>query len=88
MMRFCVLLLALIACASQAQDIARGAGGSINLASGEGRILHFVAPVDSVLVAEPNVADLQVVSPGTIYIFGKAPGNTSLIALGLSLIHI
>lgn len=82
MMRFFVLLLALISCASQAQEIANGAGGSINLASGEGRILHFAAPVDSVLVAEPNVADLQVVSPGTLYIFGKAPGNTSLIALG------
>ena len=82
MMRFCVLFLALVTCASQAQEIANGAGGSINLASGEGRILHFVAPVESVLVAEPNVADLQVVSPGTLYIFGKAPGNTSLIALG------
>lgn len=82
MMRFCVLLFALICTASQAQEIAAGAGGTLNLASGEGRILHFVAPVDSVLVAEPNVADLQVVSPGTIYIFGKAPGNTSLIALG------
>ncbi|MDO9343611.1 type II and III secretion system protein family protein [Pseudomonas pergaminensis] len=82
MMRFCVLLLSVFACVSQAQEIAAGAGGSIALSSGEGRILHFVAPVDSVLVAEPNVADLQVVSPGTIYIFGKAPGNTSLIALG------
>ncbi|NVZ53865.1 type II and III secretion system protein family protein [Pseudomonas sp. B6002] len=82
MMRFCVLLFALICTASQAQEIAAGAGGTLNLASGEGRILHFVAPVDSVLVAEPNVADLQVVSPGTLYIFGKAPGNTSLIALG------
>ncbi|WP_025855913.1 type II and III secretion system protein family protein [Pseudomonas sp. CHM02] len=82
MMRFCVLLLSVFSCVSQAQDIAAGAGGSIALSSGEGRILHFVAPVDSVLVAEPNVADLQVVSPGTIYIFGKAPGNTSLIALG------
>lgn len=82
MMRFCVLLLSVVACVSQAQEIAAGAGGSIALSSGEGRILHFVAPVDSVLVAEPNVADLQVVSPGTIYIFGKAPGNTSLIALG------
>ncbi|MGB3124692.1 MAG: type II and III secretion system protein family protein [Pseudomonas sp.] len=82
MMRFCVLLLTVFSCVSQAQEIAAGAGGSINLASGEGRILHFVAPVESVLVAEPNVADLQVVSPGTLYIFGKAPGNTSLIALG------
>lgn len=82
MIRFCLLLLSALSCVCQAQEIAAGAGGTINLASGEGRILHFVAPVETVLVAEPNVADLQVVSPGTLYIFGKAPGNTSLIALG------
>jgi len=50
-MRFCMLLLSVFSCVCQAQDIAAGAGGSINLASGEGRILHFVAPVESVLVA-------------------------------------
>ncbi|PMU47750.1 type II and III secretion system protein RhcC2 [Pseudomonas sp. GP01-A6] len=82
MIRFCLLLLTLTSFFCSAQDIANGAQGSINLASGEGRILHFVAPVESVLVGEPGIADLQVVSPGVIYIFGKAPGNTSLIALG------
>lgn len=68
-----------IACA---QTIAKGSTGTLDLASGEGRILSFKAPVDSVLVAEPGIADLQVVSPGVIYVFGKAPGETSLIALG------
>jgi pilus assembly protein CpaC len=64
-----------------AQNIAKGSTGTLDLAPGEGRILHFKAPVDSVLVAEPGIADLQVVSPGVIYIFGKTPGQTSLIAL-------
>lgn len=73
------LMLPAIACA---QNIAKGSTGTIDLASGEGRILNFKAPVDSVLVAEPGIADLQVVSPGVIYVFGKAPGQTSLIALG------
>ena len=68
-----------IACA---QTIAKGSTGTLDLASGEGRILSFKAPVDSVLVAEPGIADLQVVSPGVIYVFGKTPGETSLIALG------
>jgi pilus assembly protein CpaC len=67
---------------ASAQNIAKGSTGTIDLASGEGRILNFKAPVDSVLVAEPGIADLQVVSPGVIYVFGKAPGQTSLIALG------
>ena len=54
---------------------------SIDLGSGEGRVIRFAQPVDSVLVAEPGIADLQVVSPGVIYVFGKRPGNTSLVAL-------
>lgn len=66
---------------ASAQNIAKGSTGTLDLAPGEGRILHFKAPVDSVLVAEPGIADLQVVSPGVIYIFGKAAGQTSLIAL-------
>lgn len=73
------LILPALACA---QNIAKGSTATVDLASGEGRILNFKAPVDSVLVAEPGIADLQVVSPGVIYIFGKAPGQTSLIALG------
>lgn len=72
------MLLSLLACAD---EIAVGSHGRLDLASGEGRVLHFKAPVASVLVAEPGIADLQVVSDGVIYVFGKAPGQTSLIAL-------
>lgn len=80
----CVVMLAALAGPSLAfaQNITRGSTGTVDLASGEGRILNFKAPVDSVMVAEPGIADLQVVSPGVIYVFGKAPGQTSLIALG------
>lgn len=57
-------------------------GGDIQLAAGEGRIMRFAEPVDAVMVAEPGVADLQVVSPGVIYLFGKRAGHTTLVALG------
>lgn len=73
------LLLALLA---HGETLAPGARGTLSLATGQGRILHFSQPVESVLVADPNVADLQVVAPGVIYLFGKTPGSTSLIALG------
>ncbi|EPN63585.1 type III secretion component, partial [Pseudomonas syringae pv. actinidiae ICMP 19079] len=58
-----ILLIATGACA---ETIAKGAKGTVDLAIGEGRVLHFSAPVDSVMVAEPGIADLQVVSPGVI----------------------
>lgn len=67
---------------ASAESIAPGSQVTLDLAQGEGRILRFQDPVESVLVAEPGIADLRVVSPGVIYVFGKAPGQTNLIALG------
>lgn len=65
---------------ANAMPVAPGSKATIDLGQGEGRILHFKDPVESVLVAEPGIADLQVVSTGVIYVFGKTPGQTSLIA--------
>jgi len=84
----CFALLLITLCTSllplwaNAQEIHPGSQGVLDLVLSQGKVLHFAAPVESVLVADPAVADLQVVSPGVIYVFGKAPGQTSLIALG------
>lgn len=71
----------LLATLAQGQSIAPGEHSTLDLSSGQGRILRFAAPVASVLVADPDVADLQVVGPGVLYVFGKHSGSTSLIAL-------
>lgn len=60
---------------------AAGLPRQLALEAGQGRLLHFKAPVDTVLVADPEIADLQVVSAGVIYVFGKRPGNTTLTAV-------
>jgi pilus assembly protein CpaC len=54
---------------------------SIDLAVGQGRILRFDQPVESVLIADTTVADVQVVSPDIVYVFGLKPGLTNLIAI-------
>ncbi len=54
----------------------------MTLETGQGRILRFDQDVASVFVANPEVADVQVVSAGVIYLFGKQAGDTNLIALG------
>lgn len=54
----------------------------MTLETGQGRILRFSQDVASVFVANPEVADVQVVSSGVIYLFGKQAGDTNLIALG------
>jgi pilus assembly protein CpaC len=53
---------------------------SIDLAVGEGRILHFDGPVDSVFIADSSIADVRVVSADVVYVLGKKSGTTNLIA--------
>jgi pilus assembly protein CpaC len=53
---------------------------SIDLAVGEGRILHFDGPVDSVFIADSSVADVRVVAADVVYVHGKKSGTTNLIA--------
>jgi len=54
---------------------------TIELPVGQGRILRFNEPVESVLVADTTIADLQVVSPDIVYVFGLKSGVTNLIAI-------
>src|SRR5215475_22638 len=54
---------------------------TIDLAVGEGRILRFDGPVDSVFIADSSVADVRVVSADVVYVYGKKSGMTNLIAM-------
>ena len=54
---------------------------AIRLGLGEGRIVRFAAPVEAVFIADNGIADIRIVSPGVAYVFGKANGQTNLIAL-------
>jgi pilus assembly protein CpaC len=54
---------------------------TVELPVSQGRIVRFNEPVESVLVADTTIADVQVVSPEVVYIFGLKPGVTNLIAI-------
>lgn len=54
---------------------------TVQLSVGEGRILRFAAPVESVFIADNAIADIRIVSPGVAYVFGKTDGQTNLLAL-------
>ena len=56
-------------------------GEVLTLVVGQGRILRFDQPVESVFVGDPAIADVRVVSPGVIYLYGIKIGATNLIAL-------
>lgn len=69
---------------AHAQDVMIDPSGGqpVSLMQGEGKVLRFATPVESLLVADPEIADIRVISRGVAYIYGKTSGTTNLIALG------
>jgi pilus assembly protein CpaC len=57
------------------------AGQAIMLPLGQGRIMRFDQPVESVFMADAKIADVRVVSPGVVYVYALKTGRTNLIAL-------
>lgn len=47
----------------------------------KGEIIKLKQPAAAVLIANPEIADLQVMSDTAVYVFGKKAGETSLIAM-------
>ncbi|HEX8193010.1 MAG TPA: type II and III secretion system protein family protein [Allosphingosinicella sp.] len=53
---------------------------TVTLSAGTGRLIQLDGPMSDVFVANDTVADVQVRSDNQIYIFGKAPGQTTVYA--------
>jgi pilus assembly protein CpaC len=66
---------------AQSMNVDPASGESVMLPVGQGRILRFDPPVGSVLIGDAKVADLRVVSPGVVYVYGLQPGRTNLVVL-------
>ena len=47
----------------------------------EGQLVRLDRPVNSVFIANSDVADVSVKSPRLVYLFGKRPGETTLYAV-------
>ncbi len=63
---------------------------TLNLSVDHGVPLTLSAPASSVFIANPDVADVQVLSPTSVMVFGKRTGQTTLMATdnnGRSLLH-
>jgi pilus assembly protein CpaC len=54
---------------------------AIALELGKGTLIRLRRPAATVFVANPDTADVQVKSPGLIYVFAKAPGETVIYAV-------
>lgn len=80
-----VLLLALLMPSGARADIvgyaAPATGEPVMLEINEGQLLRLEEAAVSVFVANPEIADVNVKSPQLIYVFGQAPGETTLFAV-------
>ncbi|WP_461537854.1 type II and III secretion system protein family protein [Spongorhabdus nitratireducens] len=52
---------------------------TINLAIDEARPLKYATPIDTVFIANPDIADYRVVKGNQIIVFGRAVGQSSLL---------
>ena len=55
---------------------------TLTLTLGQGSRLHLAGDATSVLIAAPEVADVQLLSPNVVYVIGKQVGRTSVAVLG------
>ena len=54
---------------------------SIELMVGHGRVLHLDEAAESVYVGDTTIADLRIVAPDVVYVYGRKIGSTNLIAI-------
>ncbi|BBB11772.1 type II and III secretion system protein family protein [Sphingopyxis sp. FD7] len=77
-------LVAATLAAAPSQPVAaqavQNASSSIDLSVGRGRLVSLPAAMSDVFVADDKVADVQVRSSRQLYVFAKAPGETSIYA--------
>jgi pilus assembly protein CpaC len=57
---------------------------TMTLSVGNGQLVRLTSPMSDLFVADDKIADVQVRSPSQLYIFGKAPGETTVYATSKS----
>lgn len=54
---------------------------AVSVESGSGQVIAIGAPVASLFAADPKVAEVRPASPTSLFVFGVAPGRTTIAAL-------
>ena len=57
---------------------------TISIDAGTGRLIQLTQPAASVFAAEPKIAEVRPASATSLFIFGVAPGHTTVAALDAS----
>ncbi len=70
--------------AADAVEILDGQTTTLTLDVGNGRLIRLDGPAASVLVADPDIADVASVSPAVIWVYAVLPGETNVFAVDAS----
>jgi pilus assembly protein CpaC len=54
----------------------------VTLSAGSGQVIHLPAAAANVFTADPKVAEVRPASANSLFVFGVAPGMTTVAALG------
>ncbi len=75
------LMLALLLCCF-AWNAAAQPRGDYTVEINKGTIVKLNKPASTVVVANPDIADVQIVTPHMMYVTGRKVGETSMLAIG------
>jgi pilus assembly protein CpaC len=81
MRRWLWILTATLALAAASAGPVSAQTSEIRIDVSTGQMIQLRAPAGNVFVADPAVADVQVPTPRTVFVFGKRIGQTTLFAL-------
>jgi pilus assembly protein CpaC len=66
---------------TQENSVALRAGLPLTIEAGSGRILQIARAAGSVFAADPRVVEVRPASPTSLFLFGVAPGRTTIAAM-------
>ena len=64
-----------------ALEVISSVGAALHLEVNKGRLIRLDRPAETIFIADPEIADIQVKSPRLVYLLGKKPGETTLYAV-------
>jgi len=68
--------------ATSGKDVEVTTSKQIELANHGTQVINLKQPAGQVLLTDTKVADVQLVTPSTLYVYGRSPGNTEIIVTG------
>jgi pilus assembly protein CpaC len=78
---FLLVTLFALPVAGQTPKNTPSARQSIELTVGHGRLIQLDEPAESVYMGDTTIADLRVVAPDVVYVYGRKIGSTNLLAI-------